>query len=244
MHAVGILIAAAALVPQHATATVVGRLIQRAEPIYCAGSAGRSFALTFDDGPGPYTPRLVAVLRRERARATFFVVGSRVALFPRSIQVARRVGVFGNHTWSHPHLRELSRHDVRRELAQAEAAIAAATGPRPRLFRPPFAEAEPADDRLARRLDLLDVRWSVDGGDAVPGATPARVARAVTAGLGPGAIVLLHDAHPWTARVVERVLATARARGLTSVTVPDLLELQPPTRAQLAATGGARCPHG
>src|SRR5919202_4667051 len=140
MHALGALLAAPPLLPQHATATVVGRLIQRAQPIYCAGSAGNSFALTFDDGPGPYTPRLAAVLRRERARATFFVVGSRVALFPQSTEAAERVGVFGNHTWSHPHLRALSRHDVRREIEQTQAAIEAATGELPRLFRPPFAE--------------------------------------------------------------------------------------------------------
>ena len=244
MHALAVLLAAATLVPQKTTATVVGRLVQRAQPIYCAGSSGRAFALTLDDGPGPYTPQLAAVLRRERARATFFVVGSRVALFPESMQAAARVGVFGNHTWSHPHLRGLSHRDARRELEQAEVAITRASGTRPRLFRPPFAEAGPADERLARRFDLLDVRWSVDGGDALPGATPRGVVRAATRGLAPGAIVLLHDAHPWTARVVARVLAAARARGLTPVTVPDLLELQPPSAAQLAGTGSARCPHG
>src|ERR671937_3174976 len=143
MHLLGALIVAATLVPQQVTATRFGRLVQRADPIYCAYPRGRNFALTFDDGPGPYTARVARVLQRGHARATFFVIGSRVDLFPAGARAAARVGVLGNHTWSHPHLRELSLGDARRELVETQRAVGRSVGAAPRLFRPPYAEADP-----------------------------------------------------------------------------------------------------
>jgi peptidoglycan/xylan/chitin deacetylase (PgdA/CDA1 family) len=242
MHLLGALIVAATLVPQQVTATRFGRLVQRADPVYCAYPRGRNFALTFDDGPGPYTVELARVLRRHHARATFFVIGSRVGLFPDGTRAAARVGVLGNHTWSHAHLRALSRDEARRELVETQRAVGRVVGSVPRLFRPPFDEADPEHDLLARELNLLDIRWSVDSGDSLPGATPTAVIRTVRAALRPGAIVLLHDLHPWTPAVVRRILLIAHRRGLRAVTISDLLRRQPPSLAQLNSEGAARCP--
>ena len=242
MHLLGTLILAATLVPQQVTATPFGRLVQRAVPLYCAYPRGHDFALTFDDGPGPDTVPLARVLRRAHARATFFVIGSRVDLFPAGARAAARVGVLGNHTWSHAHLRALSAANARRELVATQHAVGRMTGSVPRLFRPPYDEANPANELLARSLGLLDIRWSVDGGDATVGATPAAVVRTVRAGLRPGAVVLLHDFHAWTPNVVRRILRAAHRRGLRAVTVPELLKRQPPSVRQLRSTGAGRCP--
>ena len=242
MHLLTALIAAATLVPQQVTATRFGRLVQRADPVYCAFPRGRNFALTFDDGPGPYTVRLARVLRRHHARATFFVVGSRIGLFPAGARAAARVGVLGNHTWSHANLRGLSLADARRELAQTQLTVGRVIGSAPRLFRPPFDEADPEDELLARELNLLDIRWSVDGGDARPWASPGAVLGTVKAGLRPGAIVLLHDLHPWTPALVRRILRVAHRRGLRAVTVTELLRRQPPSLGQLGSEGSGRCP--
>jgi peptidoglycan/xylan/chitin deacetylase (PgdA/CDA1 family) len=238
----GALILAATLVPHQVTSTRFGRLVQRADPVYCAFPRGRNFALTFDDGPGPYTVALTKVLRRGHARATFFVIGSRVELFRDGARAAARVGVLGNHTWSHPHLRSLSLEDARRELVETQRAVGRIVGSAPRLFRPPFDEADPEHDLLARSIDLLDIRWSVDSGDSRVGATPAAALRTVRAGLRPGAIVLLHDLHPWTPALVRRILRVAHRRGLRSVTIPELLRRQPPSVGQLGSTGAGRCP--
>jgi peptidoglycan/xylan/chitin deacetylase (PgdA/CDA1 family) len=242
MHVLGALLAAATLVPQQVTSTPFGRLVQRADPVYCAYPRGRNFALTFDDGPGPYTVALARVLRRDHARATFFVIGGRVDLFPQGARAAARVGVLENHTWSHAHLRSLRLDDARRELVETQRAIGRSIGSAPRLFRPPYEEADPVHELLARSLNLLDVRWSVDSGDSTPGATPKAVFRTVRAGLRPGAIVLLHDFHPWTPAIVRRILRVAHRRGLRAVTVPELLKRQPPSLAQLGSEGSGRCP--
>src|ERR671937_2005303 len=128
MHLLAALVAAATLVPQQVTSTHFGRLVQRAEPVYCAFPRGRNFALTFDDGPGPYTVTLARILRRQHARATFFVIGSRVGLFPAGARAAARIGVLGNHTWSHPHLRGLSLDDARRELVETQRIVGRVIG--------------------------------------------------------------------------------------------------------------------
>ena len=239
---VAALLAAAAAMPIPAQLPTVPRLIQAAEPVYCAGARGHSFALTFDDGPSPYTPALVRELRRAHARATFFDVGSRVGLWPVAARASARVGEIGNHTWSHARLPGLAPAAARTELVEAETAITRATGTAPVLFRPPYDEATPQIDLLARELGLLDVRWSADSGDSVAGTSPREVLRAALRALRPGAIILLHDPHPTTPALAHRVLVAAARRGLATVTVSELLARQPPSTRQLDSTGAGRCP--
>jgi peptidoglycan-N-acetylglucosamine deacetylase len=208
-------------------------LARRALPLYCGAGRGRYVAVTFDDGPGPYTRRVLRLLARARARATFFVVGRRGSERPELVRAEARLGEVGNHTWSHPRLDGLARPALVRELLLAQAAVVRATGVRPRLFRPPYEAGTPAASGAARALGLVDVRWSVDSGDSLAGATAASVARAVEAGLRPGAIVLLHETHPWTVAALPRILRAVRRLRLEPVTVPELVALDPPSRPQL-----------
>jgi peptidoglycan-N-acetylglucosamine deacetylase len=203
-------------------------------PLYCGGRHGRYVALTFDDGPSRYTPRVLRLLRRARARATFFVIGSRAAARPDLVRAESLLGAVGNHTWTHPRLASLARRDVIRQLLRTQAAIVRATGGvRPILFRPPYGVGTPAETAAVHALGLVDVRWSADSLDSRPGANAGRVVRNVTAELRPGAIVLLHDIYPWTVAALPRILRALRARGLTPVTIPELVALDPPAHAQL-----------
>jgi peptidoglycan-N-acetylglucosamine deacetylase len=236
---IGAILAAAAVLASPLPTEL--RLIENAAPVYCGGSRGRNIAFTFDDGPSPYTPQLVRVLRQLHARATFFDIGSRLAYWPHAVREQMRVGEIGNHTWSHPHLPGLSEKAVSQELEWTQRALARVTGSSPRLFRPPYEEATPAIDRTARALELLDVRWSADSGDSRPGARPKAIVRSVVTALRPGAIVLLHDPHPTTAGVAAAVIRAARQKGLRPVTVSELLAREPPSARQLRSTGAARC---
>ena len=209
-------------------------LARDATPLYCGGRDGRYVALSFDDGPSTYTPRVLRLLRRARARATFFVVGSRAAARPDLVRAESLLGAVGNHTWTHPRLASLDRRDVIQQLLRTQAAIVRATGGvRPVLFRPPYGVGTPAEAAAARALGLVDVRWSVDSLDSRPWATPASVVRNVLAGLRPGAIVLLHEIHPWTVAALPRILRALRRRGLTPVTIPALVALDPPSHDEL-----------
>jgi peptidoglycan/xylan/chitin deacetylase (PgdA/CDA1 family) len=209
-------------------------LVQDRTPLYCGGRHGRYVALTFDDGPSRYTPRVLRLLRRAHARATFFVIGSRVADRPDLVRAESLLGAVGNHTWTHPRLVSLARRDVIRQLLRTQAAIVRATGGvRPILFRPPYGVGTPAEVAAVHALRLVDVRWSVDSLDSRPGANAGSVVRTVLAELRPGAIVLLHDIHPWTVAALPRILHTLRRRGLTPVTIPELVALDPPSHAEL-----------
>jgi peptidoglycan/xylan/chitin deacetylase (PgdA/CDA1 family) len=118
-----------------------------------------------------------------------------------------------------------------------------ATGLRPLLFRPPYGIGTRASTAAARALGLVDVRWSVDSGDSRPGATPSSVLRTVLAELHPGAIVLLHDIHPWTVTALPSILHALARRGLEPVSIPELVALDPPSHAQLfPVRPSGRCP--
>jgi peptidoglycan/xylan/chitin deacetylase (PgdA/CDA1 family) len=98
------------------------------------------------------------------------------------------------------------------------------------LFRPPYGMRNRVVDRIARRRHLLEVLWSVDSGDSSRFASPSDVYANVRTQVRPGSIVLMHDLHPWTALLVQRVLRTLEGRRLRAVSVPELLAADPPRR--------------
>ena len=208
--------------------TELQRLVWAGAPVYCGSRRKRVFALTFDDGPSPWSESLLTVLRRRHAPATFFLVGSRIAVFGSAARAEAAYGAIGNHTWSHPQLQRLPAARIERELRWTQQALRTRLHVQAQLFRPPYERSSRKVARIVRRLGLLDVRWNVDSGDSRRGARPDAVVREVVTHLKPGAIVLLHDMHPWTANVVKRVLAAAREKHLWPVTVPRLLAVDPP----------------
>lgn len=164
-------------------------------PIQTHLPAGDVIAFTFDDGPHPQTtPRLLDILRAHNAQATFFVVGEAVARFPDLVRRIRREGhVLGIHALRHrtmvlQNARSIE-HDLRETLQEIEAA---APGTPVRLFRPPYGFKTVTLGRVATRLGLKLVAWSVDPRDYDPTTSGRLVARAC-ARLRPGAIVLLHE---------------------------------------------------
>jgi peptidoglycan/xylan/chitin deacetylase (PgdA/CDA1 family) len=229
---------------QQEQSSAITKLLQRGAPVFCGNDRGKAVALTFDDGPGPYSQRILALLRAANARATFFLVGNRLEDWPRTAREDASLGAVGNHTWSHPHLPALPRWLVWLELSRTQWAEAAGVGATPRMFRAPYEEHSPMTDGVAASLGLLQVLWSVDSGDDARHARATRVARTVLAGLHPGAIVLLHELHPWTVKALPPILAAIRLRGLRAVTVPELLALQPPAVHQRCAYPTARASGG
>ncbi len=215
------------------------------------GSLGdRRVALSFDDGPDPkWTPRIAAALRRLRVPATFFVVGSHVVRHPEIVRALHRQGFeLGNHTFTHTDLSRVSGRERDLQLSLTETAVAAATGIRPRLMRPPYsATPDAVTARQERTLRAIAARGYVcalstlDGRDwARPGVT--EIVRSITPRGAGGEIVLLHDGggnRAETVRAVERLVPRLRARGYRFVLVSELAGL---TRAQAEplAPGGER----
>jgi peptidoglycan/xylan/chitin deacetylase (PgdA/CDA1 family) len=184
-------------------------------------------ALTFDDGPdSDCTPAVLDTLAAAGARGVFFLIGEQVEAHP---ELARRVAEEGHtvalHGFRHVEHDELGAK-VRADLERGGAAVAAATGQEPRLYRPPYGRFTDESYAAVGELGLTPVYWSAWGCDWEP--IPAeRIAELTIRDLEPGAIVLLHDSPRYanrpsaapTAEALPAILAALGERGLAT-TVP------------------------
>ena len=157
-------------------------------------------ALTFDDGPNPaWTPRLLDVLARYDARATFFMMGSRAQAQPELVRRIAAAGhLIGNHSWSHPNLARTASKSIREELKRTNETLEQMTGAQVRFFRPPFGARRPAVFQIARELGLTPVLWNAMTTDwSEPAAE--RIAERLTGKIerlrrrGRAANIVLHD---------------------------------------------------
>jgi len=217
----------------------VQRLAGYGLPLFCGGRSKRMVALTFDDGPGPYTRLAIDKLRTHHLRATFFLVGKQINAYPGLAALERGVGATGDHTMTHPFLPALPRAEMVQQIAGAKALIEHVTARPVVLFRPPYEGRTPAIDREASALGMLEVLWNVDSGDSL-GANYAGIERNVLAGLHPGSIVLMHENHGQTIRALLTIFAALARDRLRAVTIPELVAEDPPSLAQLRA-GGHGC---
>ncbi len=152
----------------------------------------KAVSLTFDDGPSESTPRLLDLLDQRRAQATFFVCGRNVRRLPAiAREILARGHELANHTDTHEPLYLHGREFIRRQIMDAQAEIAAATGVKPTLFRPPFGCRWPGVGSVLHEQGLRLVMWSAIGSDwRLPeAAIAAKLERAAR----PGAIFCLHD---------------------------------------------------
>ena len=232
---------AAALPPIHvsndAQHAAIARLIAAGHPVYCGGGSKPLVALTFDDGPGPYTRHTLQVLHQHGAVGTFFLVAKEVVGWPDLKDVPAKEaaqGAVGDHTYDHVSLPGATADELTHQVGDAKSVIEAATGGRVvRLFRPPFGAHDAALDAKVRSLGMLEVLWSVDSADS-RGATADEILATVEQDARPGSIVLLHENRGTTRNALPRLLDALRRTGLRTVTVPQLLALDPPTPHQLA----------
>jgi peptidoglycan/xylan/chitin deacetylase (PgdA/CDA1 family) len=213
----------------------IGRTLAYTPFVRIAGSEKREIALTFDDGPGPYTPGVLAVLTRMHAPATFFEVGAMLQYFHASTSAIVAQGdPIGDHTELHQPMSELSKGDQRSELLDQAAAIGQYGAPFPRLFRPPYGVYDATTLALLHKYGMLMVMWTVDSDDYLtPGV--ADIVHTVLSGARPGAIILMHDAggdRTQTIDALPKIIRGLRARGYQLVTVPRLLLDDPPPRDQ------------
>jgi peptidoglycan/xylan/chitin deacetylase (PgdA/CDA1 family) len=213
----------------------INKTLSYTPAVRMAGAQHRELALTFDDGPGPYTLRLLSVLRRTHTAATFFEVGVGEQYFHAGTSAIVKLGYpIGDHTWSHPDMAGLSRTQQQAELLQEAHAIARYGAPFPRMFRPPYGDWNATTLRLLRKDHMLMVLWSLDTDDwQLPGVHT--IVQRVLSGAKPGAIVLMHDAggnRSETIAALPTIIRGLRRRGYKLVTVPQLLLDNPAPKNQ------------
>jgi peptidoglycan-N-acetylglucosamine deacetylase len=203
------------------------------------GCDPKQMALTFDDGPNdPHTLRLLDVLAKHQAKATFFLIGKYVRQRPEVVRAIHAAGhAIGNHTYNHPNLIFVSAARLRQELEDCRKVLEDAIGQPAPLFRPPFGGRRPNVLRTARSLGLETVMWSVTAYDWHAKSADAIVRNVVTRvdSRRPrqSEIVLLHDGghlafgadRSCTVEATRVLLEKYLAAGKKFVSVPELREL-------------------
>ncbi|NUW44944.1 polysaccharide deacetylase family protein [Nonomuraea rhodomycinica] len=219
--------------PPLGAGTRAGSGVQAAAPagpihrhVDCAKA--KCVALTFDDGPGPQTPRVLDALRDGGARATFFAVGANAEANPSVLRRMRDEGhVIGNHAWAHRDLTKLPLNRIIDGLSRTQDVITQGSGRMPALARPPYGVASPDVLEAARRVGVALVGWDVDTRDTPEdpegrGEDAATITQRAVSGARANAIILLHDTNDATADAVPDILKKLGKKGYTFVTVPEL----------------------
>ena len=193
-------------------------------------------ALTYDDGPNdPHTPRLLEVLAKHNAHATFFLIGRYAQQRPDLVREIIQAGhIVGNHSFTHPLLTFKSEPEIKRELSTCQHALQDAAGDHSNLFRPPFGGRRPAVLRIARGLGLQPIMWNVTGYDwnAPPAAA---IERKVSSHIRGGDVILLHDGghrqmgadRAQTVIATDRLIARYKNAGYHFVTVAKMMQQAP-----------------
>jgi peptidoglycan/xylan/chitin deacetylase (PgdA/CDA1 family) len=180
-------------------------------------------ALTFDDGPDPpHTIPVLDALDEHRARATFFLSGRNVDLFPEvAFEIVRRGHAVGSHTYNHPSLVGLNIAAVMKEIREGQKSINRVTGKKPYLFRPPYGDFDLTSLVTTRLMGLLPVLWTTSGEDWQSISSDDIVKR-ILVKVQPGSIILLHDKSSRTVETIHELLKALSAEGYQFVTLPEM----------------------
>ncbi|MEV7801615.1 polysaccharide deacetylase family protein [Microbispora sp. NPDC088329] len=189
---------------------------------YCARY--KCIALTFDDGPWPYTPELLDTLKKHKAKATFFLLGRKVANRP---ELTRRIYEeghdIGNHTWTHPSLTKLSDSEVLEEVSSTSDVIFQMIGKKPDYMRPPNGATNARVSGLMADLGLPQILWTGSTLDWQARNTKVIAQRTLKLAKRDG-VILLHDIVPETVKAMPGVLTALEKEHYKFVTLTTLLQ--------------------
>lgn len=188
------------------------------------GESRKRIALTFDDGPTPFTPKVLDLLSQYHAKATFFCIGKQVELHPHIFrQVLDQGHLIGNHTYTHTtRMGFLSADEVYQEISLAEHAIMEVTGIRPGWYRPPFGVTNPKIAHALSKTHYQIAGWNIRSLDTVI-EKEQRIFERIKHKIKPGGIILLHDTTDKTVQALELLLIELTKQGYQMVTLDELL---------------------
>jgi peptidoglycan/xylan/chitin deacetylase (PgdA/CDA1 family) len=197
-------------------------------------AAGKTVALTFDDGPNePFTSKIADYLNQQGIRATFFQVGRCVERQPDTTRALAEAGhLIGNHSYSHTFSRCWGRHGIREQVMRAQEVFARHLGRQPALYRPPWLARTPALFEVLRERSLQPVSGEFCHSLEVFQPSAARIARGALAKIRPGSIIIFHDGYDdkgadraSTVAAVKLVVQALLTRGYRFETVDRVLGL-------------------
>ncbi|MBD0383573.1 polysaccharide deacetylase family protein [Paenibacillus sedimenti] len=209
--------------------TTAGMPVPQSKVVWNVDTDQKLVALTFDDGPNPvYTPQVLDVLKQFDAKATFFVLGKRVQMYPQiAIREVNEGHEIANHTYDHHFLKNVSPQKLKEEIEQTQEIIFDITEQTPHVFRPPGGFYNQSLLELAKQDRFTVVMWSwyQDTKDwKKPGVH--NIVQSVLSNIHNGDIILFHDLEGDCTQTVEAlkiVLPELKKQGYQFLTVTDLI---------------------
>ena len=192
----------------------------------CGKSSDNEIALTFDDGPHPdYTPQILDILKEEGIKATFFVIGENVSLYPEIfLRIVEEGHLVGNHTYSHDRGLCLSKEALYKDVLKNRrllSSFAVSDG----LFRPPGGAYDERVLTLAQQMDFDIILWTVDTKDWQR-PPKEQIVKTVLEEVDSGDIILMHD-YVWgksnTPGALQILIPRLKEQGYTFLTVDELI---------------------
>jgi peptidoglycan/xylan/chitin deacetylase (PgdA/CDA1 family) len=187
-------------------------------------SVAACIALTFDDGPDPVTtPKVLDSLDKFGARATFFVIGNKIAGHEAILRRMQTAGdEIGNHSWSHPDFTKLTPEERIEQINKTQAALTSAGLSTARMFRPPYGALTA---EIRRTLPLPIALWNVDPKDWHESSEKILTANIISKAR-PGAIIVMHDTHPDTVEALDKIVGELN-KHYQLVTLSQLVQIPP-----------------
>jgi len=187
---------------------------------------GKKIAITFDDGPNPYTERVLDVLKANNIHATFFCIGSQIEKYP---EVFKRIiaenHVVGNHSYSHSNKIGLfSKAEMISEIERTDEIIFSYSGKKSNYYRPPFGVTNPNIAKALKVTKHKVIGWNIRSLDTKI-QSEEKILNRIKKRLLPGSIILLHDTSEKTVRVLEQLLVVLSENQYEAVTVEALLKI-------------------
>lgn len=196
---------------------------------YCKGNtSNKEIALTFDDGPTPFTIEILDILKKNNVKATFFCIGKQIEkhpdIFKRIIEEGHLVG---NHSYTHDNgIGFFSTQKVLDDIQKNDLVIEGFLGKKPLFFRPPFGVTNPRIARAVNNTKHFVIGWNNRSLDTVIN-DENKILKRIQSKLNPGGIVLFHDTSDKTAKVLEQLLLFLHIEKYTTAPLNELLKIKP-----------------
>lgn len=187
-----------------------------------------SIAITFDDGPHPeITPKILTLLKKHQAKATFFCIGKHIAQHP---EIAKQIDndghLIGNHSYHHnTNFGFLNHQQVIEEITQTDTHIYNAINKKPLLFRPPFGVTNPSIAKAIKATKHNVIGWNVRSLDTAI-KNEDKILNRITKNLQKGDVILLHDTSYKSLKVLEQLLLFMKEKNYTSIRIDELLKIK------------------
>lgn len=176
-------------------------------------------ALTFDDGPSSFTDRLLDCLEKNKAKATFFMVGKEIEYFSEEVKRMQKLGCeLGNHTYSHADLTSLSPEEMTAEIAGVDNLLAELTGRGASVVRPPYGSV---NDSVKSTVGTPMILWSIDTLDW-ESQEPDKIVETTVSQVEDGSVILMHDIFSTSVDAAEILIPRLKKEGYEFVTVHEL----------------------